>query len=330
MSAAAVPIELPTPSWRDAVLDSVLRLSLLAAVLALLGYAGAWHWLLDLCAHFRWQYAVALLPGLVAAWLRRRQALAAVLLTVWLVNGWSLATATGPAPIGSPPASARPWKLLMVNVHVDNPDPAALLALIERESPDVIGVLELSPRMAAALAGLDARYPVRASEPRDDPFGIGLWSRLPDSRIEATPMPPIDLPTLRLGWRDPAPGTLWLVHPFPPIGGEAAGWRDRQLAHLAERVRGEAQAIVAGDLNATSWSAAYRNLRTDAGLRDASAAGWPWPTWSGPNVFAVLGIPIDHVLHGPGWRAVRHEVGPDIGSDHRPIVVEFVREQAGD
>jgi endonuclease/exonuclease/phosphatase (EEP) superfamily protein YafD len=330
MNAPAESTEVPTPSWRDAALDSVLRLSVLAAVPALLGYAGAWHWLLDLCAHFRWQYAVVLLLGLAAALLRRRHRFAAFLFTVWLVNGWSLATATGPVAASPVPASARPWKLLMVNVHVDNPDPAALLALIERESPDVIGVLELSPRMAAALAVLDARYPVRATDPRDDPFGIGLWSRLPDSRIEATPMPPIDLPTLQLVWRDPAPGALWLVHPFPPIGAEPSRWRDGQLAHLAERVRGEARAIIAGDLNATPWSVAYRRLRADAGLRDASAAGWPWPTWSGPNVFAVLGIPIDHVLHGSGWHAVRHEVGPDIGSDHRPIVVEFVPEHAGD
>ncbi|MCU0754313.1 MAG: endonuclease/exonuclease/phosphatase family protein [Xanthomonadales bacterium] len=306
-------------------LDSLARLSVLAAVAALLGYAGAWHWLLDLCAHFRWQYAVILPLGMVAALLRRKHGIGLLLLGVGWLNAWSLITATGPKPVTPIASDARSWKLLMVNVHVDNPDYAALLALIEQESPDVIGVLELSPRGAAALRPLDARYPVRHTEARDDPFGIGLWSRLPASLIESTPMPPIALPTLRLDWADPEPGSLWLVHPFPPIGGDATRWRDQQLAELATRVRGAASVIVTGDLNATPWSAAYRQFRADSGLADAAAGGWPWPTWSGPNVFAALAIPIDHALHGSGWQVRRHSVGPDVGSDHRPVIVEWAR-----
>lgn len=312
----------PQATWRTAALDSLLRLSLLAAIPAVLGFAGAWHWLLDLCAHFRWQYAAILLIGLVAALLRRRVGLALLMLGAGLLNGWALRTATGPAM--APPvleASSRPWKLLVVNVQVDNPDLRALRELIERESPDVVGVLELSARGALALADLAERYPVHAIEPRDDPFGIGLWSRLPGSVITPAAMPPIDLPTLRLDWAEP--GRLWLVHPFPPIGAEPARWRDRQLAHLAGQVRGNVNVIVAGDLNATPWSAAYRQLRRDSGLLDAGA-GWPQPTWSPPNVFAALALPIDHVLHGSGWRVLQHEVGPDIGSDHRPLIVTLV------
>jgi endonuclease/exonuclease/phosphatase (EEP) superfamily protein YafD len=325
MQPASAPAEVPGASWQHATLDFVLRWSALAALPALLGYAGTWHWLLDLCAHFRLQYAVLLLCGLIAALLRRRHGLLVMLLPIWLLNAWSLMTATGPPAVDAVSATAPSWTLLMVNVQVDNPDPSALLDLIERESPEVIGVLELSPRMAAALAVLDARYPVRLIQPRDDPFGIGLWSRLSGAEVEASPLPPIDLPTLRLRWADPQPGTLWLVHPFPPLGGEATRWRNEQLAHLAERVRGDAQVIVAGDLNATPWSAAYRRLRADADLRDAAAGTWPRPTWSGPNVFAVLGLPIDHALHGAGWQVRRHAVGPDVGSDHRPLLVEWVR-----
>lgn len=302
-----------------------MRLSLWAALPALLGFAGAWHWLLDLCAHFRWQYLFVLLAGMVAALLRRRARLAAVLLLVWLGNAWALLTATGPVPAAVAPVSGSSWKLLTINLQVDNPDFDALLALIERESPDVIGVLELSPRAAAALVVLDARYPVSRLDPRGDPFGIGLWSRLPGSAVTLLSMPPIDLPTLRLDWADPQPGQLWLVHPFPPIGAEPSRWRDEQLAYLAGLLHRQPNAILAGDLNATPWSAAYRQLRRDGGLYDASAAGWPWPTWSAGSVFTALAIPIDHVLHGQGWRVQRHLIGPDVGSDHRPLVTELAR-----
>lgn len=323
------------PSRGPAPSERVIRLSLLVAVIAMLGYLGDWHWLLDLCAHFRWQYLLAMLPGLVVAVLLRRPVAAALLLVATLLNVWSLTSATGPGARGadppSPEAASLPssppdrWKLLMVNIHFDNRDLAPLLALIEAESPDVIGILELSPRAAAALAGLGTSYPVNQLTPRDDPFGIGLWSRLPGAHIEAASVPPLDLPTLRLHWNTAQSGSVWLVHPFPPIGGEATAWRDVQLAYLATQLRGDGDAILAGDLNTTPWSAAYRRLRLVSGLQDSSAGRWPRPTWFGPNLAQVLAIPIDHVLHGDAWRVLGHRVGPDVGSDHRPVIVEFAR-----
>ena len=189
-----------------------------------------------------------------------------------------------------------------------------------------LGLDPLTPHVAAGLAGLARRYPVSRIEPRDDPFGIGLWSRLPASQVDLVSMPPLGFPALQLHWAAPAPGSLWLVHPFPPISGEATAWRDTQLRYTAGLIRGDEDAVLAGDLNTTPWSAAYRQLRQEAGLADSSARGWPWPTWFGPGLVSqVLAVPIDHVLHGSAWRSVAHRVGPDIGSDHRPLIVELAR-----
>lgn len=318
------------------MLTTLARLSLLAALAAVLGYFGDRHWLLDLCAHFRWQYLLLLALGVGASLLVRRRGLTLLLALVSLVNGWSLITATGPAQPASGVLEANAAdgsvsiKLLVVNIHLDNRDYGRLLALIERESPDVVGIIELTPHAAGALAVLGQRYPASRVEPREDPFGIGVWSRLPQTRIDLVSMPPIDLPALQLHWSDPRRASLWLVHPYPPIGGSASSWRDAQLNYTAELIRGDADAVVAGDLNATPWSAAYRHLRHLAGLSDSSAAGWPWPTWFGPSSWSVVfAVPIDHVLHGAGWRTRSHRLGPDIGSDHRPLIVELVRATAG-
>lgn len=323
------------PRWFPP-LTTLARLSLLVALAAMLGYLGERHWLLDLAAHFRWQYLLAMLIGLVAALMVRRRGLVVLLALASIANAWSLASATGPSPAaGSALAAvAAPgtdsWKLLVVNIHLDNPDLGPLLELIERESPDVVGVIELTPHAAAALAVLGQRFPASAIEPRDDPFGIGVWSRLPGSRIDQVAMPPLDLPALQLHWSDPLPGSLWLVHPFPPIDGEATHWRNAQLDYVAGLIRGDVDAVLAGDLNATPWSAAYRRLRGHTGLADSGAAEWPWPTWFGPNRWLpFLAVPIDHVLHAAAWRVRSHRVGPDIGSDHRPVIVELARASAG-
>lgn len=313
---------------RPAVL-TFARLALLPSLASLLGFLGEGHWLLDLCAHFRWQYVLVIALGLGAALLLRKRGLAGVLACCWLANAFSLASANGPAPaaLGAQVTGAAGGevKLLVANIHLDTADLRPLLALVERESPDVIGIVELTPHAAAALAVLAQRYPTSRIDPREDPFGIGLWSRLPSSHLDLVAMPPLGFPALQLRWPDPGPGSLWLVHPFPPIGAEASAWRDAQLDYAAGLIAGDANAILAGDLNTTPWSASYRRLRERAALSDSAAGRWPWPTWNPGGPGAVLAVPIDHVLHGAAWHSVELRVGPDIGSDHRPLLVRLAR-----
>ncbi|QJE98098.1 hypothetical protein HHL09_20685 [Luteolibacter luteus] len=79
--------------------------------------------------------------------------------------------------------------------------------------------------------------------------------------------------------------------------------------------------IVVGDMNATVWSQGMKPLK-DAGLR-----GWEGiPTWSREN--PLLAVPIDYVLYRKGESSFiessGYEVGPDLGSDHRPVTRDLV------
>jgi len=56
------------------------------------------------------------------------------------------------------------------------------------------------------------------------------------------------------------------------------------------------------------------------GRLEDTMAGRTWsPTWL--TGFAPLALRIDHVLASPGTCVVNAEVGPEIGSDHRPLRV---------
>jgi endonuclease/exonuclease/phosphatase (EEP) superfamily protein YafD len=103
------------------------------------------------------------------------------------------------------------------------------------------------------------------------------------------------------------------LHPMPPVSLQWQHTRNRTFAVL--RPSGNAPALAIGDYNATPWSNAAPIL---------VQGGWRWfggvqPTWRN----SAWGIPIDAVWgHGP-WQVVGHEVGPPIGSDHRPLRVDL-------
>jgi endonuclease/exonuclease/phosphatase (EEP) superfamily protein YafD len=79
--------------------------------------------------------------------------------------------------------------------------------------------------------------------------------------------------------------------------------------------------IAAGDFNFTVYSPAYARMLRESGLADAFAGrGWQ-PTWMAG--FWPLALRIDHVLASRSLCVEHAEVGPDVGSDHRPLLVRL-------
>ena len=70
---------------------------------------------------------------------------------------------------------------------------------------------------------------------------------------------------------------------------------------------------ILGDLNVSPWSPHFGGLLRESG-RGVQA------TW--PTNLAPMRIPIDHCLVSPDVSVVGRRVGPDVGSDHFPIVVD--------
>jgi endonuclease/exonuclease/phosphatase (EEP) superfamily protein YafD len=107
---------------------------------------------------------------------------------------------------------------------------------------------------------------------------------------------------------------------MPPLSSAYAQARDHALRDEALRLsQSGGLGVMAGDLNTTPWA---RGL-WGAEQAQMRRAGLAVPTW--PNAWGGLSmLPLDHVLASPGWQLLDAQTGPDLGSDHRPVVVRLV------
>ncbi|MCP4730179.1 MAG: endonuclease, partial [Roseibacillus sp.] len=80
-------------------------------------------------------------------------------------------------------------------------------------------------------------------------------------------------------------------------------------------------AVILGDFNATVWSPHLREFIKTTSLMDSGRKRGFQPTWRWFNPF--FSIPIDHVFHNAALSCTNRQIGPALGSDHRPVITEF-------
>ncbi len=297
------------------------------AILLALAFAGAEFpgpiAVLDNLSNFPAHFAAAFLAvAALLAWQRRLVPAVACFALAALALAPVVPWYFGADPGADDPA--RPWvRLLVSNIHHSNRGHEQLLDLVERENPDVIGLLEVNARWLRRLKPLRERYPHHYEVPGELHVGLALYSRLPledarELRLPGNGSTPAIVATLA------APGgdvEIVLAHPMSPVGAQYIRQRNMQVAALAKHAAAaQLPLVLAGDLNLTMWNDAYRPLVEVGGLRNARKGHGISPSWP---ALGPIGVPIDHILatHDVGLRNFR--VLPGIGSDHYPVTAEF-------
>lgn len=279
--------------------------------------------LAELLTHFRVQYAVILVPlALILAFGKKRAAIfvgVCALFNVVLIG--SLYLERTPEPAISRPR--RQLKLLSVNVHTSNRDHAAVLELIEREDPDVVIAVEVDLKWTRALSALHAKYPTFVEHPQADNFGVAMYARTASTSVAykyfKTGGEPAVVATCTLGQRKLR---IFGLHPVPPVSNENLAWRDEHLEMVAQEIRKSSDlAVVAGDLNVTPWSPAFRRFLENSGLEDGRRGFGVLASW--PNEIFYLRIPIDHVLVDRRITVRSLKRSESVGSDHFAMIAEL-------
>jgi endonuclease/exonuclease/phosphatase (EEP) superfamily protein YafD len=224
------------------------------------------------------------------------------------------------------PAKACPsgdtLRVMEANVQMTDKQTQKFLDEVRSADPDVLLVQEVDRWWHEHLDALYDRYPYHVNRVAPNYYGIALLSKYPlgDDRI-----------VFMADARDPAvvadiglPGKptieFYGVHPRPPTVGQSSAERDAMLMDTALRMakRQPAAQIVAGDFNATPWSAIVCRLARIAHLLDPRIGrGW-YPTWKANAV--VLRWPLDNVLFTKDFTLLDFRALAPFGSDHQPTL----------
>ena len=281
----------------------------------------------ELLCHFQLQYFITSIVILLWLVTLRRHRAAILAGAALIVSGSALAPWWFASPNDGARAEAEPTKafrILHANVLSSNEQTAPLLDLIAREQPDLLALHEINARWIDALAGLADDYPYREGEQREDDFGILILSRTPlrEAAVPYFGSSRVPSVTFQIHVHDI---TVHFVatHTMPPMSVAALSARDEQLTRMADFTRTQSgPLIIVGDLNTTMWSPSHRSLCDDLSLTNTRRGFGILPSWPA-RLPSLMRIPIDHCLISDGITVLDCRLGPNIGSDHLPLIIDL-------
>jgi len=287
-----------------------------------LAYGGGFSVRLDLLTHFAPLYMAAAALAMILGAVGPKAGRGALLLlsAAALVGGAAL---VGPEILSrrqeprAPPGQPGEIKIIQFNAWGRNSRPDDAVRWMLQQDPDII-IIEEAGRVRDRL--IRAGYKGSCLS-----CGAVLFAKTKPVRRYTEPP--------RQGYRSHLASATYVdalgeftvvgVHRYWPVRFTRDRVQTRSLRRYMASLPSR-RTILAGDFNSTPWSFARRREDRDLGLvrRTRALPTWPAAQLSHNRLPAPFPyMPIDHLYAGPGWRTVAVERGPELGSDHYPIVV---------
>lgn len=295
----------------------------LACIGTFLGFFGTYAWYLEILSHFRVQYCVGLTIATLLLLIPRHFKTCVMFGLAAMVNLATIVPLYLNYDDEIPPPSGS-FRAMLVNVNTAHGNPDRVRKVIQDFDPGIVVLEEVNNRWIKALQPLMQAYPYSVVEPRADNFGMALYSRYPLRKSSILYLGIAEVPSISaLVEAGSDVLTVFAIHTLPPSGKRYSELRNEQLAAIPELVHeATAPVLLLGDLNVSPWSPYFTRLLAESGLRDSGKGRGIQPTWPADRPMWL--IPIDHCLYSQGVHISDKRIGPDVGSDHYPVVVDFL------
>ena len=249
------------------------------------------------------------------------------------------------------PASGPTLKVLTSNVWGNNHDLSAIETWIRQQDADIVLLQEISPAYSQEnMPNLLDIYPYQATQPDYTRWGSNTTlSRYPIIQVDLIDIQaannsdivrmvidvnglPVAVYNVHLAYPGgPARVHLPIHNPYLNL---IVGYNDHdrnlQVKYLLEYIQTEPYPyILGGDFNLSDHSPTYQQLAAhmhDAFLSAGTGLGKSWPVSTARGIPGVIPplVRIDYIWHSEHFQAQQAAVGPQIGSDHLPVMAELV------
>ncbi len=335
---AAAPPARPSLWLRGLSLAYLAWLVVILVVMRTLGDLWAPSTILLFLPRFLWLAPLPLLGWWT--WRRRDRGMAvAQVVSVLLVLGPIMNFRTPLGRFFRDPLPPDRLRVLTLNQSTNPIDLDAVKRLMEQERIDVVCFQEgptqagsPDPRLVKILTTLGwtftrtqmmaSRLPIlQESDYKKDPFPeYGFWAvRIHQVKVRTRAgrlvrVADVHMPTVRVGFQKLLEGDLDAL-------GRLNQWRQKQVEVLIAQTLDDSDEpiVIAGDFNTPPESRLLDPLRKRARFGfDEVGLGYGYTR---PSSLAFTAI--DHVVASPQWVFTRCEVGPNVGSDHLPVIAEL-------
>ena len=306
----------------------VVPCTLVIAVVSLLPLWRTHHWWVRVCDFPRLQVALAGLVLLVLTMLFEDGwlgwTLAAVQLAVVVYQGVRIFpfTPLAPTEMRLDKGDANTVSIMASNVLMENEHYAKVRDAIAEADPDVLLLMEIDETWARELEPALDRYETVLREVKDNYYGMILATRLPVDEASIVYLTKDDTPTAFAEMTDRDGRTFRFVglHPQPPIPGEDTDDRDAEMLYSALFARKSGvPVVVAGDFNDAAWSHTSRRFKRVGGFLDPRVGRGMIPSFDANSYW--MRAPIDQFYATEDVAVRSFGLGPNVGSDHYPVVV---------
>jgi len=216
--------------------------------------------------------------------------------------------------------------ILVSNVLKTNRNSEKLISHVYKNQPDLLLTLETDCYWENELKELEIDYPFTVKIPKDNFYGMHLFSKLQLEEIEVKYIIESDIPSIH-GYVRLENGQkikIHCLHPKPPSPTEndTSTNRDAELLLVGKEVKKDQESVLLfGDLNDVAWSRTTQLFQKLSGLMDPRIGRGFFNTF---NVgYAFLRWPLDHVFHTNDFTLIELKRLKSIDSDHFPMFIKL-------
>jgi len=209
--------------------------------------------------------------------------------------------------------------IISSNVLMGNQDHAAVAAMIEREQPDLLFLMETDQVWEDALSAQLSDFETVISYPLDNHYGLIFATNLYVHSAEVKFLTDDETPSILADLEGPT-GQFFFVglHPRPPVPGQDTEDRDAQIRRAALLADRETHPVVAmGDFNDVAWSRTSEKFKEYGQFNDPRIGRGLLPSFDANSWW--MRFPIDQLYLTDGLDLISFGRLDAIGSDHFPM-----------